>query len=148
MAASAAKFKWKDGMVDDLLRSLSQFKSNIEYRNLDFNAGKPKQYEAVREAMARKYSSVDESWFGPETVTSIPEDIGDTQKEELIQRIKEEEAAIKKGYSRVMEKIKELRQKFSNAVTSGTRRLVLEFYDVMVQISGWFAVNRATAIWC
>ena len=47
---------------------------------------------------------------------------------------------IKKGYSTVMEKIKELRQKFSNAVTSGTRsgpgRLVLEFYDVMVQIWG------------
>jgi len=72
MAASAAKFKWKDGMVDDLLRSLFQFKSNMEYRNLDFNADKPKQHEAVREAMARKYSSVDESWFGPETVTSIP----------------------------------------------------------------------------
>jgi len=108
MAASAAKFKWKDGMVDDLLRLLLQFKSNMEYRNLDFNADKPKQYEAVREAMAQKDSSVDESWFGPETVTSILEDIDDTQKEELIQRIKEEKAAIEKRYSRVMEKIKEL----------------------------------------
>ena len=47
---------------------------------------------------------------------------------------------IKKGYSRVMEKIKELRQRFSNAVTarsrSGSGKLVMEFYDTMVQIWG------------
>ena len=47
---------------------------------------------------------------------------------------------IKKGYSRVMEKIKELRQRFSNAVTAGSRsgsgKLVMEFYDTMVQIWG------------
>ena len=40
---------------------------------------------------------------------------------------------IKIGYKRVMEKTKELRQKFSKAVTNGTRsgsgKLVMEFYD-------------------
>ena len=75
---SAAKWKWKDGMVDHLLRSLLQFKSNMAYRNLDFNTDKPKQYEAVRETMARKYSSVDDSWFGPETATSILQGVDDT----------------------------------------------------------------------
>ena len=51
-----------------------------------------------------------------------------------------EKAMIKKGYSRVMETIKELRQRFSNAVTAGSRsgsgKLVMEFYDTMVQIWG------------
>ena len=57
-----------------------------------------------------------------------------------MEKIKSEKALIKKGYSRVMEKIKELRQKFSNAVTTGSRsgsgKLVMEFYDVMVKIWG------------
>ena len=50
-----AKFKWTNGMIDDLPCSLGQFKSDMEYRNVDFNADKTKQYEAVRDAMARKY---------------------------------------------------------------------------------------------
>ena len=52
-------------MDDDLLSSLLQFKSNMEYRNVHFNANKVKQYEAVREAMARKYSSIDVEMFAP-----------------------------------------------------------------------------------
>ena len=43
MVASATKFKWTNGVVDDLLSSLLQFKSNMEYRNADFNADKVKQ---------------------------------------------------------------------------------------------------------
>ena len=127
-------------MINDLLRSLGQFKSNMEYRNVDFNADKTKQYEAVRDAMARKYCAIDVSFFGPETTSPIPEEIEESEKEELLNIVKNEKAIIKKGYSRVMEKIKELRQRFSNAVTAGSRsgsgKLVMEFYDTMVQIWG------------
>ena len=46
----------------------------------------------------------------------------------------------------MMKKIKLLRQKFSNAVTTGSRKgsgkLVVEFYDVIVKIMGRIAVNR------
>ena len=48
-------FKWTIEMVDDLLHVLGEFKANMEYRNVDFNAEKAKQYEALRKAMARKY---------------------------------------------------------------------------------------------
>ena len=58
-------------MVDDLLRTLSEFEANMEHRNVDFNADKNKQYEAARKAMARKYSSVDVEFFGPEETTAI-----------------------------------------------------------------------------
>ena len=47
-------FKWRIEMVDDLLHALGEFKANMEYRNMDFNAEKAKQYEAVRKAKARK----------------------------------------------------------------------------------------------
>ena len=45
------KFKWTIGTVDDLLGALKNCKSTLEYRNLDFNADKVKQYEAVRQTM-------------------------------------------------------------------------------------------------
>ena len=35
----------------NLIRCLASFKAQMEYKNIDFNAAKVKQYEAVREAM-------------------------------------------------------------------------------------------------
>ena len=135
---AATKFKWTIEMMDDLLHALGEFKANMEYRNMDFNADKVKQYEAVRKAMARKYSPGEVDLFDPEDTTAISEDVEESQRKELVGKVKSEKALIKKGYSRVMEKIKELRQKFSNAVTTGSRsgsgKLVMELYDVMVKI--------------
>ena len=48
-AATSTSLCW---MVDDLLRALGEFKMNMVYRNVDFNANKSKQYEAARDAMA------------------------------------------------------------------------------------------------
>lgn len=49
-------------------------------------------------------------------LSAIPNDIEESEKEELLKKVVEEKAMIKKGYSRVTEKIKELRQRFSSAV--------------------------------
>ena len=47
---------------------------------------------------------------------------------------------IKKGYTRVQEKLKEIKQNFASAVTSGSRggsaKIVLEFFDQTKQIWG------------
>ena len=61
--------------------------------------------------MTRKYCSGDVDLFGPEETTAIPEDVEESQRKELVEKVKSETALIKKDYSRVMEKIKELRQK-------------------------------------
>lgn len=54
----------------DLIQCLANYKSGMEYKNVDFSADKVKQYEAVRQAMARIY--VDQpSYFGPERVTQM-----------------------------------------------------------------------------
>ena len=54
--------------------------------------------------------------------------------------IKEEQQLIKRGYSRVAEKIKKIRQNFSSAVISGRRsgsgKVVMEHYDELVGIYG------------
>ena len=122
-------------MVKDLLEGLLEYKSQMEYRNSDFNADKVKQYEAVRIILANKYR--DGSLFGP---TEIPAYTEEDNKEDYTRSCEKFKAQIRRGYTRVQEKIKHLRQKFSNAVTSGTRsgsgKMVMEFYDVMVKIWG------------
>ena len=46
------RFQWNEGdKTGNLIRCLASFKAQMEYKNIDFNAAKVKQYEAVREAM-------------------------------------------------------------------------------------------------
>ena len=40
-SGEVSKFKWTNEMVQDLLDSLSEFKSIMEFNNFDFNADKP-----------------------------------------------------------------------------------------------------------
>ena len=47
---------WK---IDNLIRCLANYKSQIEFRNKDFNADKVKMYKEVRKYMAQIY--VDET---------------------------------------------------------------------------------------
>jgi len=143
------RFRWdKDEKVNNLIRCLANYKSQCEYNNRDFNADKVKQYEAVRVAMARIYQK-DPSQFGPVSVLSSPligeKDslLTEEQKREKA-RIKkqqdEDKKFIKRGYQRIHEKLKEIRQNFSIAITNGRRsgsgKVVLEFYDELVQIWG------------
>ena len=127
---TAAKFKWNDEMVRELLDSLREFKATMEFNNFDFNADKPRQYEEVRRILSKKYSEQPEL-FGPDS-NAAPDE--------------KNKVFVKTGYKRVMEKIKALRQKFSHAVTAGSRsgsgKLVLEFYDDLVNIWGGSASTK------
>ena len=131
------KFKWNTDMVKLMLNTLFEYKSLLEYRNCDFNADKSKQYEALRVSLASEYEDVDISFFGPTKMLDQGEQEG---RDSFLERIDVQKTQIRVGYNRVMEKVKELRQGFSNAVTAGSRsgsgKLVLEFYDLMVQIWG------------
>ena len=59
-------------------------------------------------------------------------------KEEWKTQLKNEKEQIKKRYTRILEKIKEIKQQFLHTVTSGRRseEVILEFYDELVQIWG------------
>ena len=133
------RFKWDSKMVGILLEALSDYKSKMVIltpNNSDFNADKTKQYEAVRAEMAERYFDVEVTFFGPKDLDPVDED----DRESSLKIIDEQKKQIQKGYGRVMEKNKELRQGFSHAVVTGTRsgsgKLVMEYYDVMVQIWG------------
>ena len=75
----------------------------------------------------------------PIEMPSLPEDFNSLSEEECIikkKEFKQQSKLLFRGKNRVMEKIKEIRQKFSKAVTSGSRsgsgKLVFEHYDQLV----------------
>ena len=130
------KFKWSIDLVAGLVAALKDYKTLMEFQNLDFNSDKPRMYEEIRRILARTNSR----WFGPSRCSVCPENATEEEKKEFLSLIKCEKEHIKLGYNRVMEKTKELRQKFTQAVTNGTRsgsgKLVAEFYDDLIKIWG------------
>ena len=66
----AAKEKGFQGeKIENLIQCLANFKAKMGYNNSDFNADKVKQYEAVREVMARIYED-EPTFFGPPGLSS------------------------------------------------------------------------------
>jgi hypothetical protein len=143
------RFRWdKDNKIENLIRCLANFKSQMEFQNSVFDADRVKQYEALRVGLANIYAN-DATLFGPPSAISSPlfsksdEILGPEERQEKHRLLKQRDAEknlIKKGYHRVQEKIKEMRQNFSVAVTTGRRsgsgKVILEFYDELVQIWG------------
>ena len=99
------RFVWdRDEKLDNLVRCLTNYKSQMEFSNKDFNADKVKMYEEVRKYMARIYVE-NPSFFGPVAPSEAsPEEA------------KIDNELIKRGYTRIQEKIKTIRQQFSTAV--------------------------------
>jgi hypothetical protein len=71
------------------------------------------------------------------------------EKARVLKQQKDDKDMIKKGYNRVQEKLKEIRQNFSKAVTTGSRsgsgKIVLEHYDQLVQIWGGSPATKPLA---
>lgn len=79
--------------------------------------------------------------FGP-AEADIPHamEMSKDEKEAYVKDLKVQRDFIKKGYCRIQEKVKEIRQNFSTAVTNGKRsgsgKIVFEFYDRLAKIYG------------
>ena len=121
------QFRWNADMVDVLITCLHNYKSQMEYKNIDFDGDRPMQYTWVREEMARHFRDEEkqgEYMFGPVCVSISDIPIAEMTKEEKARHMKvveRDNENIKKGYGRVKEKVKEIRQSFSQAVTTGSR---------------------------
>ena len=100
----------------------------MEFSNKEFNADKAQQYEEVRKGVTHIYEQ-QPSYFGPESLSSVvSSDALKTQKN-----------LIKKGYQRVLEKIKELRQNFQNILAgrrSGSAKISDRYYEHLLRIWG------------
>ena len=79
----------------------------MDYQNIDFNGDKVKQYEAVREAMARIYE--EPSFFGAPFIRPTPVKEVDQEEGAAVEKQRKiDKDLIKKGYTRIQEKIKEI----------------------------------------
>ena len=140
------QFKWTSEMVSDLLICLKGYKTKMEFQGLDFDGDRPAQYQHVRKEMAKIY---DNGCFGPVEISAPPASLGELtseEKDDFSKRKQAERSCIKKGHQRILEKLKDIRQNFSKAVTAGTRsgsgKFVYEFYDDSVTIWGGSATTE------
>ncbi|XP_065671685.1 uncharacterized protein LOC136089562 [Hydra vulgaris] len=119
-------FKWDHNMVENLINCAISYKARMLYKNLDFDADKVGLYREVRLSMAEIYNKNEEFYFGPVAIDTLNE--------------KDSKEVIKRGIKRVQEKLKEIRQKFSKAVVSGSRsgsgKIIFEFYDQLISLWG------------
>ena len=139
------QFRWTDDMVEKLITCLHKFKSTMEYQNVDFDGDRTVQYSWLREEMARMFAAEDETLFGPVDVYSPDPEVPVTkmsqeEKHEYQRRLKVDKDNIKKAYARIKEKVKDIRQSFSHAVTTGRRsgsgKIVFEHFDRLVSLWG------------
>ena len=83
MAAKEKRFQWnKCDKIENRIRCLANFKAKMEYKNSNFNADKVKQYEGVREAMARIYED-QPTFFGAPVITPLPAPSDQIDQEEM-----------------------------------------------------------------
>jgi molecular chaperone GrpE (heat shock protein) len=85
--------------------------------------------------------------FGPQEAEKLLNtEMTKEEKDAHIKKAKLQREQIKKGYGRVQEKIKEIRQNFSSAVVNGRRsgsgKIVFEHYDKLVKIYGGAASSE------
>ena len=112
MATSQALFKWNYGRFINLIKCLQEFRSSMEFRNCDSNADKVKLYENVRKGLAEIYEDEPEA-FGPASVSENPykylDDVNEFDLRKQQVKVKTEKEQIIRGYSRVQERVKNLR---------------------------------------
>ncbi len=137
-------------MVHNLLTCLAAYKAKMEFEGLDLDGDRPSQYREVRKEMSKIYA--EDGTFGPIEISISPtplSELSTEDKEKFNKKKQEEIASLKKGHLRIVEKLKEIRQNFSKAVTAGTRsgsgKFVYEFYEILVGIWGGSATTEPLA---
>ena len=131
------RFRWSPDKIDALLECLKNIKTYYEFKALDFESYLVKLYAEVRNLMAEKY---DRNYIGPVITTEIGVNLSTEELAKQEAAVAEEQKLIKIGYQRIKQKIKDLRQDYSNAVTVGRRfgssKLVEDNWDILKNIWG------------
>ncbi len=135
-AQTTKKWKWTDEMLKDLLTYIKEFKTLKEFEGVDFEADLVVFYEEIRKLMADSFDD-----FGPNKISESTKPIQEMTEKELKEfndLVKLDKSAIKKGYDRIREKIKALRQDYRTAVNNGTRsgsgRIIRDNWDDLTKI--------------
>ena len=130
---------WSADQVELLLRYLKDFKTKCDFNGIDFEADLASMYTEIRRCMAADFPEE----FGPEVVTEPIKplkEMSEKEYEAFKKHRDSERTHLKKGYDRVKEKIRNVRQDFRTAVNKGTRsgsgKIVQENFDLLSEIWG------------
>ena len=150
VAKTTKKWKWTDEMLKGLLKYIQEFKSLKEFEGVDFEADLIVFYEEIRKVMADNFDD-----FGPSKVSESPKPVQEMSEKELKEfndQVKIEKSAIKKGYDRIREKIKVLRQDYRVAVNNGTKsgsgKIIRENWDDLTKIWAGSPATKAIKNGC
>ena len=120
-----------------MFKYVREYKSQCDFKGIDFEVDLQSLYTEVRQCMANLYPEE----FGPPTLTQPEISIKDMGKEEF-ENFKsqndKEKCGIRKGYERLKEKLKNIRQDYRTAVNKGCRsgsgKIVKECFDILNEI--------------
>ena len=94
------------------------------FKNYDSNNDKVKLYESARKSLAKIYKDEPEASISALVSENPYKDLNDVNYVDLREyqlRVKAEKGKINREYSRVQERAKNLRQKFSEGIRTGRR---------------------------
>ena len=133
---SQTNFQWLPEMIDHLILCLKNYKTEMDYKNVDFNSDVVAMYSRLRECMALAF---DAEYFGPVDIPESSDEVLTKEEEKAFQaEVSLAKSLIKKGYNRIKEKIRAIRKAYNKAVTNGTRsgsgKIVQEHYDQLAEI--------------
>ncbi|CAH3197000.1 unnamed protein product [Porites evermanni] len=130
---------WTSEQVELVLRYIKDYKTKCDFNGIDFEADLASMYTEIRRCMAVDFPDD----FGPEVVTEPTKSLKEMSEEqyEAFKRQRDtERSQTKKGYDRVKEKIRNVRQDFHTAVNKGTRsgsgKIVQENFELLSEIWG------------
>ena len=81
---SNTKFKLSDGLNEDLLKAVSNFKRAIKFHNKDFSANKPRQNEEVRKEIVKNNERY-VKYFEQVSLLLFPSEMDDDEKIRLFE---------------------------------------------------------------
>ena len=130
---------WTFEQVELVLRYIKDYKTKCDFSGIDLQADLASMYTEIRRCMAVDFPDD----FGPEVLTEPTKSLKAMSEEEheAFKRQRDtERSQTKKGYDRVKEKIRNVRQDFRAAVSKGTRsgsgKIVQENFELLSEIWG------------
>lgn len=71
-------FRWEEELIEKLISCLLEYKAQMTFQCIDFDADKPKMYSEIRIALAKLHPEV----FGPEKETVVSENLAEEEIKE------------------------------------------------------------------
>ena len=128
---------WTPELLRSLVSCMEEYKTRCDYECRDFDGDLIDQYRQIRNMLASQY---DIAYFGPVNTIQPTEDMTNEDWQNYNIKIKSDNALIRRGHTRVRDKIRSLRHGFRDCVTQNTRsgsgKIIDEHFEALQAVWG------------